>query len=134
MAQQFTNVTFDPKQCRVEIDEFGALLRAKAELSEKYDIQPFFKNRVQVSAFIGSFMRNIGAATQICFEYNFFGDFAADIVLGDKAYRQFCVVEFEDGRSQRSSNHHRPGTREFGALGSSTASRRSLTGSRCSTT
>jgi len=100
VAQQFTNVKFDPKQCRIEIDEFGALLQAKAELSEKADIQPFFKSRVQVSAFIGSLMRNIGPATQICFEYSFFGDYAADLVLGDKAYRQFCVIEFEDGRLQ----------------------------------
>ena len=69
VAQQFTRVQLDPKQCRTEIDEFGDLLQAKAELSEKHDIQPFFKARVQVSAFIGSFMRNIGPATQICFEY-----------------------------------------------------------------
>jgi hypothetical protein len=100
VAQQFTSVAFDPKQCRTEIDEFGSLLRTKAELSERNDIQPFFKSRVQISAFIGSFMRNIGPATQICFEYNFFGDYAADLVLGDKAYRQFCVIEFEDGRAQ----------------------------------
>ena len=100
MAQQFTSVTLDPIQCRVEIDEFGVMLASGAELSEKHDIQPFFKRRVQISAFIGSFMRNIGPATQICFEYQFFGDYAADLVLGDKAYRQFCVIEFEDGRSQ----------------------------------
>ncbi|OWK46912.1 Shedu anti-phage system protein SduA domain-containing protein [Fimbriiglobus ruber] len=100
MAQQFTAVKLNPKQCRIETDEFGDLLRTKAELSEKYDIQPFFKSRVQVSAFVGSFMLNIGPATHICFEYNFFGDYAADLVLGDKAHRRFCVVEFEDGRLQ----------------------------------
>lgn len=77
-----------------------AMLASSAELSEKHDIQPFFKNRHQISAFIGSYMRNIGPATQICFEYNFHGDYAADLVLGDKAYRQFCVIEFEDGRIQ----------------------------------
>lgn len=100
MAQQFTSIQLDPKQCRIEIDEFGDLLRAKAELSEKHDIPPFFKSRMQVSAFIGSFMLNMGPATQICFEYDFFGDYAADLVLGDKAVRRFCVVEFEDGRPQ----------------------------------
>jgi hypothetical protein len=100
VAQQFTPVQLDPKQCRIEIDEFGDLLRTKAELSERYDVQPFFKNRMQVSAFIGSFMLNIGPATQICFEYDFFGDYAADLVLGDKASRRFCVVEFEDGRPE----------------------------------
>jgi Domain of unknown function (DUF4263) len=100
VAQQFTPIQLDPKQCRLEIDEFGELLRSKPELSEKHDIQPFFKSRMQVSAFIGSFMSNIGPATQICFEYEFFGDYAADLVLGDMAFRRFCVVEFEDGRTQ----------------------------------
>lgn len=100
MAQQFTPVQLDPKQCRIEIGEFGDMLRAKAELSEKHDIQPFFKNRMQISACIGSVMRNIGPATQVCFEYKIFGDYAADIVLGDKLFRRFCVVEFEDGRSR----------------------------------
>jgi hypothetical protein len=100
VAQQFIPIQFDPKQCRIEIDEFRDMLRAKAELSERHDIQPFFKSRVQVAAFIGSLERNTGPASQICFEYNFFGDYAADLVLGDKASRRFCVVEFEDGRSQ----------------------------------
>lgn len=100
MAQEFTNVKLDPKQCRIEIDGFGAMLQAKADLSERYDIQPFFKDRIQLAAFISSFERNIGPATQACFEYNFFGDYAADLVLGNKASRRFCVVEFEDGRSQ----------------------------------
>ncbi len=100
MAQQFTSIRLDPKQCRVEIDELGAMLTATAELSEKRDVQPFFKGHHQVTAFIGSYVRNLGPATQFCFEYNFFGDYAADLVLGDKAYRQFCVVEFEDGRPE----------------------------------
>lgn len=33
MAQKFKNIKFDPKKCRVEIDEFGVLLKTKAELS-----------------------------------------------------------------------------------------------------
>jgi hypothetical protein len=98
VAQQFINIQLDPKQCRVEIDEFGTMLKSKSELSEKHDIQPFFKDRPQISAFIGSYMRNIGPATQFCFEYQVYGDYAADLVVGDKAYRQFCVIEFEDGR------------------------------------
>lgn len=100
MAQQFTDVRFDPKVCRSEINDLGVLLRDKAELSEKYDIQPFFKSRPHVSAFIGSYARNIGPAAQLCFEYNFFGDYAADLVIGNRDDRRFCVIEFEDGRAQ----------------------------------
>jgi hypothetical protein len=100
VAQRFKTIKLDPKKCRIQIDEFGAMLKAKAELSEQDDIQPFFKARSQVSAFIGSYMRNIGPATQYCFEYRFFGDYAADLIVGDKAYRQFCVIEFEDATLQ----------------------------------
>ena len=100
MAQGFKQITFDPQQCRIEIDEFGALLKNKTDLSEKSDVQPFFKAREQLSGFIGSYMRNIGPATEIGFEYQFYGDFAADLVVGVKAHRRFCVIEFEDGRTK----------------------------------
>jgi len=100
LAQQFVRTKLDPKQCRVEIDELGALLASKSELSEQNDILPFFKGRQQLAAFISSYARNVGPATQLCFDYEFFGDYAADLVLGDKAYRQFCVIEFEDAGLQ----------------------------------
>jgi hypothetical protein len=98
VAKQFKQLTFDPKKCRAQIDQFGALLQSKIALSEKHDIQPFFKKRPQISAFIGSYMRDIGPATDYVFEYPFYGDFAADLVVGDRAVRRFCVIEFEDGR------------------------------------
>ena len=43
-------------------------------------------------------MRDTGPATDCVFEYPFYGDFAADLVVGDKAGKRFCVIEFEDGR------------------------------------
>jgi Domain of unknown function (DUF4263) len=98
VAKQFKQITLDPKKCRAEINELGALLKSKAALSEKNDVQPFFKNRPQISAFIGSYVRDSGPATDYAFEYPFYGDFAADLVVGDKAGRRFCVIEFEDGR------------------------------------
>jgi len=100
VAQKFKQITFDPKRCRAEIEEFGTLLRTKAELSERGEIHPFFKAREQLSAFVGSYIRNIGPATEICFEYQFYGDFASDLIVGVKAHRRFCVVEFEDGRAE----------------------------------
>lgn len=98
MAKQFVSIALDPKACRTQINEFGTLLRSKAALSERDDVQPFFKQRAQLAAFIGSYMRDIGPATAYAFEYPFYGDFAADLVVGDKAAKRFCVVEFEDGR------------------------------------
>ena len=99
MGKIFKQITLDPKKCREQIDEFGTLLKSKASLSEKDDIGPFFKKRPQVSALIGSYMRDIGPPTDYVFEYPFYGDFAADLIVGDKPGKRFCVIEFEDGRN-----------------------------------
>ena len=97
IGKQFKQITLDPKKCRVQIDEFGTLLKSKASLSEKNDIQPFFKNRPPLSAFIGSYMRDIGPATDYTFEYPFYGDFAADLDL--VSWRSVAIVT---GRRPRS--------------------------------
>jgi hypothetical protein len=91
-------VTFDPDKCRSEIADLGALLAAKPDLSESKDIQPFFESHEQLSAFLGSYAPEIGPATDIVFEYPIFGNFRADLIVGNKAAGAFCFVEFEDGR------------------------------------
>jgi len=98
VAKHFKPITRDPKRCRAQITQLGALLQTKPALSEKNDIQPFFKARPQLAAFVCSYMRDIGPATDHAFEYPFFGDFAADLVVGDREAGRFCLIEFEDGR------------------------------------
>ena len=98
MAKSFTRIVIDHERCRTELLEFGALLAANAVLSERADILPFFKARPHLAAFIGSFMRDVGPATEYAFEYPIGGDFATDLVVGVRKSRRFCVVEFEDGK------------------------------------
>lgn len=98
MAKHFQSVAFDPRRCRIQIEEFGRLLRSRAALSERDHVLPFFRKRSHLSAFIGSYMRDTGPATEYAFEYPFYGDFTAHLVVGDRAGRRLCVVEFEDGR------------------------------------
>lgn len=99
MAKDFERIAFDPKRCRVQIDEFAALLRSKGELSERQDIQPFFRARDQLSAFVGAYIRSLGPTTDFAYEYPIYGDFAADLVVGDRTCQRYCVVEFKDGRN-----------------------------------
>src|SRR5437764_7153528 len=98
MAKLFREIVYDPVAVRRELRAFAKLLAAKPSLSEQADILPFFKARPQLAAFIGTFAPGIGLATELAFEYPFLGDFRADIVLGNRQQKQFCVVEFEDGR------------------------------------
>jgi Domain of unknown function (DUF4263) len=97
MATVLDSVVFDAKTFEKELKAFETLLSSKANLSETEDIQPFFKKSKQLTAYMGTFAPNIGPATELCFEYEFFGDFKADVLLGSRKAKEFCVVEFEDG-------------------------------------
>ena len=89
MPKKFTQVKLDPTACRTQVDEFGALLKSRAALSEKNDVQPFFKKPHQLSAFIGSYVRDVGPADVFAFEYPIYGDFAVDLRI---------IWEFGQGR------------------------------------
>src|SRR6266436_2583959 len=98
MATVLDSVVFDARTFERELTAFETLLSSKANLSETGDIQPFFKRSKQLTAYMGTFAPNIGPATELCFEYEFFGDFKADVLLGSRQAKEFCVVEFEDGK------------------------------------
>ena len=97
MASVLEPFVFDPAKFQDELRAFETLLESKADLSESKDIQPFFKKNRHLTAYMGTFALNIAVSTEICFKYEFFGDFKADILLGSKQEKEFCVVEFEDG-------------------------------------
>jgi hypothetical protein len=97
MASVLESIAFSPAKFEQELKDFEALLTSKADLSETSDIQPFFKKSKHLTAYMGTFALNIAVATELCFEYEFFGDFRADVLLGSKNEKEFCVVEFEDG-------------------------------------
>jgi hypothetical protein len=88
--------TIDLKKCRFELDEFEKLLLNNSELQESKDILPFFKDRLHLSAFIGSYVPNIVRFNQLKHEFSFFGDFRADLVVGDSVNNTYCFIEFED--------------------------------------
>ncbi len=98
MASVLESIVFDADTFQRELQAFDVLLKSKSDLSERDDIQPFFRTCKHLTAYLGTFAPNIAAGTEICYEYEFFGDFKADILLGSKQEKEFCVVEFEDGK------------------------------------
>lgn len=96
--KQLQTFTFDPKACRTELDELQHLLAASAELEERRDILPFFRQRKHLSAFIGSYSPYLFRYNQLAYEYSLFGDFDCDLVAADAQARSYCFVEFEDAR------------------------------------
>ena len=97
--KEFEPIMFDPRKCREELDRFKALLTTHEELSEREDVQPLFKECRQLSAFIGTCLPNIGPANRLADEFDIFGDYAADLVIGNFERKTFCAIELEDARS-----------------------------------
>lgn len=98
MAKNLEMIAFDPSRFEKELKAFAALLQSKPDLSERDDIQPFFKRSKHLTAYLGIFSSVMGPATELAFEYPFFGDFSADVLLGSKKAGEFCIIEMEDGR------------------------------------
>jgi hypothetical protein len=91
-------IVFNHALFEAELSALGSLLDSKTELSESQDIQPFFKRSKHLSAFLGTFAPDVGPATELAFEFPFFGDYRADLLVGSKLASHFCIIEFEDGR------------------------------------
>lgn len=98
MASTLEPVAFDPETFRQELKEFDALLKTKMDLEEREDIIPFFKQRKHLTSYIGTLYLRVAVATEVCFEFDISGNFAADVLLGSKTANQFCIVEFEPGK------------------------------------
>jgi hypothetical protein len=94
--KEFHTLRFDPGQCRRELEEFRALLEGKAELAENADVKPFFEARHQLSAFLGSRHWNISRFDLLAFQYQLFGDYSCDLVVGDSVHHCFGFIEWED--------------------------------------
>jgi hypothetical protein len=90
-------VVFSADQCRNELAELHALLAAEPDLKEAQDILPFFRARRHLSVFIGSREPDLVALDRIAFEFDLFGDFVCDLVIGDSVTKTYGFVEFEDG-------------------------------------
>ncbi|WP_406698460.1 Shedu anti-phage system protein SduA domain-containing protein [Singulisphaera sp. Ch08] len=97
MGAVLESITFDHALFEAELTKLGNLLASKTDLSERDDIQPLFKASRHLSAFLGTFAPDIGPATELVYEFPFFGDYRADLLVGSKSAAHFCVVEFEDG-------------------------------------
>jgi len=86
------------ERCAKELTDLKELLTQKPELSEREDILPFFRERSHLSSFISSYVPNISNPDRLAFEYDLFGDFTCDLVVGDSTSHNFLFVEFEDAK------------------------------------
>jgi hypothetical protein len=91
-------IDFSPDECARELQRFKQLLDANLELSEGKDILPFFKKHKNLSALIGTKNPYVTRFDCLAYEYDLFGDFACDLVVGDRSKQAYTLLEFEDAR------------------------------------
>jgi hypothetical protein len=95
--KEFTRVSFDLAACRASLTAYRQFLDSKAELDENADVKPFFEAHTQLAALIGTNYCNVIATYDlVAFQYQLFGDFSCDLVVGDSVRHQFGFIEWED--------------------------------------
>jgi hypothetical protein len=93
----FDAIGFDYVTCLAQVGEFEHLLTTKSALKERQDILPFFRKRTQLSALCSVVSSVVNGRTdRIAWEYDLFGDYACDLVVGDWDHKCYCFIEFED--------------------------------------
>lgn len=90
------SVDFSLPDCQQELEEFRDLLENNDALSEEEDILPHFKERKQLSLLLGTYHGELTAPDQFASEFRLFGEFRADLAVGDSEKGAFVLIEFED--------------------------------------
>jgi hypothetical protein len=96
-VKDFVSIAFDRQQCLQEVVALRDLLASKPDLEENRDIKPFFEAHRQLAAYLGSYSPDLGCFDRLAFQYQLFGDFACDLVVGDSRRHAYAFVELEEG-------------------------------------
>lgn len=94
--KELNSILFDKVTYERELNDFEQMLNQHASLSESKHILPFFKKNKQVAAQVASFLPMFLYTDQIGFEFDIFGDFKCDLVVGNSQKHVYCFIEFED--------------------------------------
>lgn len=96
----FKTLAFNYEQCSAEVKDLQQLLKDFDSLDERSQILPFFRLRPQLSALCGSVMPLCDLPDRVAWEYELFGDFSCDLVIGHSTRRKYCFIELEDAKAR----------------------------------
>ena len=96
--KQFDPFQIDLSRCQDQLDLFKKLLDrfARTELRERKDVLSFFRDNKDLSALAGYLSPEVEHVDLLAYEYDFWGDFAADLAVGDSVREAYCFIEFEN--------------------------------------
>lgn len=97
--KEFKEISIDWNSVEKELLAFENLLTEHDNLEESSQILPFFEKSPNLSALIGKiYFPDLIEINRISYEYDLFGDFKADLVIGDFQNESYAFIEFEDGK------------------------------------
>jgi hypothetical protein len=94
--KQLLKHALDLTACRREVVALKRLIDKSPSLDENAHILPFFRKRRHLSALCGLYHPHMARFDLLAWEYDLFGDFSCDLVVGDSARKAFNFIEFED--------------------------------------
>lgn len=96
--KRFEPFSIDFEQCRVELLEFKKMLDAfeSRVLKERKHVLSFFRKNRNIAALVGHLAPRITKVDLLAYEFDFFGDYAADLAIGDSREREYYFIEFEN--------------------------------------
>ncbi|MGV3723003.1 MAG: Shedu immune nuclease family protein [Actinomycetota bacterium] len=99
MSKLLQPFSFSLSECERELDDLGTLLATRAELSESENILPFFRAHSHLAALAGSLNPHLSQFDLLSPEFDLFGNFRCDWVVGDSQSQSYTLIEFEDARA-----------------------------------
>lgn len=96
--KNFQTIEFDAQTYERELNEFEQLLQNNHTLTEQKQILPFFRARPFLSSRIALLVPELFKIDKIAYEFDLFGDFCCDMVIGDSDNQAYCFIEFEDAQ------------------------------------
>ena len=96
--KNFQTIEFDAQTYERELNEFEQLLQNNHTLTEQNQILPFFRARPFLSSRIALLVPELFKIDKIAYEFDLFGDFCCDMVIGDSDNQAYCFIEFEDAQ------------------------------------
>jgi hypothetical protein len=89
---------WNPLRCLRELEKLRKLLTNRRTLSERGVVLPLFRQCLQLSALLGYYHPGMNQVNRLAFEFDLFGDFSCDLVVGDSQRHAYLFVECEDGK------------------------------------
>jgi hypothetical protein len=93
--KHFDEHALDRNACRVEVLALRKHLAKHPDLPEQM-IRGFFRKHRHLSALCGIYNTAISRFDRLAWEYDLFGDFACDLIVGDSVKKAYCFIECED--------------------------------------